>query len=196
MTPDAAKHDIDARLKAYLADPSSVDPAIAPVVLLAAARRNEPSLFDALRERLLAPKTPEQKELALRALAEFSEPELLDRYLAMALSADVRPQDAWKPFVYLLGSPSTQARAWEYVKTNWPAITAKVGPRGATRIVGAAGGLVSADWKRDVEGFFRSPANDIEMARKTLDQALQSIALGLRLRESQRGSFEAWTLRR
>jgi puromycin-sensitive aminopeptidase len=196
MNPDGVAKQVDARLKAYLADPSSVDPAIAPVVLLTAARRNEPSLFDALRERLLVPKTPEQKELALRALGEFSSPALLDRYLAMTLADDIRPQDAWKPFVFLLGNPLTQARTWEYVKANWPAIVAKVGPRGATRVVGAAGGLVSADWKRDVEAFFRAPANDVEMARKTLDQALQSIALGLRLREIQRDSFAGWTAAR
>ena len=192
MNPDAVATEIDARLKAYLADPASVDPAIAPVVLLAASRRNEPALFDALRERLLAPKTPEQKDLALRALGEFSAPALLDRYLSMTLSDDIRPQDAWKPYVYLLGNPLTQARTWEFVKANWPAITAKVGPRGAARVVGAAGGLVSADWRRDVEAFFRAPANDVEMARKTLDQALQSISLGLRLRETQRDSFAAW----
>ncbi len=192
MAPESVSKQIDARLASYLADPASVDPAVAPVVLVAAARRNDPALFDALRARLLAPKTPEQKDLVLRALNEFSAPALLDRALAMTLSDDIRPQDAWKPFMWLLANPETQSRAWEFVQANWPALVAKVGPRGATRIVGAAGGLVSADWKRDVEAFFRAPANDVEMARNTLDQALQSIALGLRLRETQRRSFAAW----
>jgi hypothetical protein len=192
MDPDAVSKEIDARLSSYLSDPASVDPAIAPVVLVAAARRRDPALFDALRERAIAPKTPEQKELALRALGEFTSPALLDRYLAMTLTDDIRPQDAWKPFIFLLGNPLTQARTWDYVKAHWPAIVAKVGPRGATRVIGAAGGLVSKGWRRDVETFLRAPVNDVEMARKTLDQALQSIALGLRLRETQRDSFVAW----
>ncbi len=192
MSPESVSAEIDARLKSYLSDPSSVDPSLAPVVLTAAARRNDPALFDALRLRLLTPKTPEQKDLALRALGEFTVPALLDRSLAMTLTDDVRPQDAWKPFVWLLANPATQARAWEFTKANWPALVAKVGPRGATRIVGAAGGLIAAEWKSDVEAFFRAPANEVEMARKTLDQAVQSIALGLRLRETQGASFAQW----
>ncbi|MFI5346480.1 MAG: M1 family aminopeptidase [Elusimicrobiota bacterium] len=192
MSPESVSTEIDARLKSYLTDPASVDPSLAPVVLTAAARRNDPALFDALRQRLLTPKTPEQKDLALRALGEFTAPALLDRSLAMTLTDDVRPQDAWKPFVWLLANPLTQARAWEFVQANWTALVAKVGPRGATRVVGAAGGLISADWKTGVDDFFRAPNHEVEMARKTLDQAVQSIALGLRLRETQGASFAQW----
>jgi puromycin-sensitive aminopeptidase len=192
LAPQTVEAGVEPRLKAYLEDPSRVDASIQVVVLMAAARRNDPALFDAYRERLAAPRTPEQKDLMLRALAEFTEPALLDRYLAMTLSPEIRAQDAWKPFVWLLSNPESRARAWEFVKANWKPLVAKVGPRGATRIVAAAGGLVSPEWRAEAETFFRSPENDVEMARQTLAQSLETIDLGLRLRSTQSASLKAW----
>jgi puromycin-sensitive aminopeptidase len=183
---------VSARLQKYLADPSSIDSSVAPVILTAAARRNDPALFVEFRARLAAPKTPEQKSLMLRALAEFSEPALLDQYLAMTVSDEIRAQDAWMPYIWLLSNPATRERSWAFVKANWKALSSKLGPRGATRVIGAAGGLVSAALKNDVEAFFRAPENEIEMARKTLDQTLESIELGLRFKQGQRSSFVAW----
>lgn len=187
------REEVSARLAKYLADPSSIDSSVAPMILTAAARRNDPALFAAFRARLAAPKTPEQKSLMLRALAEFNEPALLDQYLAMTLSSEIRAQDAWMPYAWLLANPATRERTWAFVKANWKALSAKVGPRGGTRVVGAAGGLVSAAWKDEVAAFFRAPENEIEMARKTLDQALESIELGLRFKLSQSASFAEWS---
>ena len=186
---------VTSRLEKYLADPANLDAAVAPVILTAAARRNDPALFAAFRARLAAPKTPEQKSLMLRALAEFDAPELLDQYLGMTLSDEIRAQDAWMPYVWLLNNPATRERAWAFVKANWKALSAKVGPRGGTRVVGAAAGLVSDAWKAEVGTFFRAPENEIEMARKTLDQALESIELGLRFKQGQSESFGGWSKR-
>ena len=194
LAPKALAQDqVSARLKKYLADPSSIDSSLSAVVLTAAARRNDPALFEAFRARLAAPKTPEQKSLMLRALAEFSEPSLQDRYMAMTLSDEIRAQDAWMPYAWLLANPATRERAWSFVKANWKALSGKVGPRGGTRVIGAAGGLVSVPWKAEVESFFRAPDNEIEMARKTLDQTLESIGLGLRFKEGQTSSFTEWS---
>lgn len=195
LAPETVEAGVDARLVAYLEDPAKLDASLQAVVLTAAARRNDPALFDAYRERLASPRTPEQKELMLRALAEFTAPELLDRALGMTLSSEIRAQDAWKPFVWLLSNPASRASAWEFVKANWAALVAKVGPRGATRIVAAAGGLVSPEWRAETEAFFRAPANDVEMARKTLEQSLETIDLGLRLRATQAASLQAWSLK-
>jgi puromycin-sensitive aminopeptidase len=181
-----------ARLKKYLADPSSIDSSVSAVILTAAARRNDPALFAEFRARLAFPKTPEQKNLMLRALAEFSEPSLADQYLGMTLSKEIRPQDAWMPYAWLLSNPATRERSWAFVKANWKELSAKVGPRGGTRVVGAAGGLVSVPWKEEVGSFFRAPENEIEMARKTLDQTLESIDLGLRFKDGQAQSFHEW----
>lgn len=195
LAPETVEAGVEPRLRAYLEDPAKLDASLQAVVLTAAARRNDPALFDAFRERMANPRTPEQKDLMLRALAEFTEASLLDRYLAMTLTPEIRAQDAWKPFVWLLSNPVSRGRAWEFVKANWQALVAKVGPRGATRIVAAAGGLTSPEWRGEAEAFFRRPENDVEMARKTLDQALETIDLGLRLRATQSSSLKSWSLR-
>jgi len=186
------QNEVSTRLSRYLADPSSIDSSVAPVILMAAARRNDAALFADFRARLAAPKTPEQKSLMLRSLAEFTDPALHDQYLGMTLSDEIRAQDAWMPYIWLLSNPATRERTWAFVKSNWKALSAKVGPRGGTRVVGAAGGLVSAALKAEVAAFFRAPENEIEMARKTLDQTLESIGLGLRFKDAQSQSFRAW----
>ena len=193
LAPKALDQDqVSARLQKYLADPSSIDSSVSAVILTAAARRNDPALFAEFRSRLASPKTPEQKSLMLRALAEFTDSALVDQYLSMTLSDEIRAQDAWMPYAWLLSNPATRERSWAFVQANWKALSAKVGPRGGTRVVGAAGGLVSAAWKDEVGKFFRLPDNEIEMARKTLDQTLESIDLGLRFKEGQSQSFYEW----
>ncbi len=194
LAPKSLDQDaVSSRLTKYQNDPAAIDSSVAPVILTAAARRNDPALFADFRARLAAPKTPEQKSLMLRALAEFSEPALLDQYLTMTLSDEIRAQDAWMPYAWLLSNPATRERAWAFVKENWKSLSSKVGPRGGTRIVGAAGGLVSQAWKDEVAHFFRDPKNEIEMARKTLDQTLESIDLGVRFKDGQSQSFFEWS---
>ena len=195
---DAARlaPELSLRLASYLKDPAELDPAVAPVVVAASARRNDPALFDQFRALLAAPRTPEQKDVMLKALSEFTAPALLDRYLAMTLSEDIRQQDAWKPFIYLLGNAANRDRAFEFLKANWPAFLAKVGPRGATRVIAAAAGLVSASRRDEVAAFFRDPHNEVEMARPSLAQALSAIDLGLSFKAAQRASFAAWAAAR
>ncbi|MBI3289699.1 MAG: ERAP1-like C-terminal domain-containing protein [Elusimicrobia bacterium] len=187
--------DVTGRLEAYLKDPAAVDASVAPVVLTAAARRNDPRLFEAFRERLSAPKTPEQKNLMLRALAEFSEPALLDRYLEMTLSDEIRAQDAWMPYNWLLSNPATRERAWGFVKANWQKLVEKLGPRGATRMIGAAAGLAAPGKKEEIGGFFRAPGNEVEMARKTVAQTLEAVELGARFQSGQKADFARWAAR-
>ena len=197
LAPKSLDQDeVTARLEKYLSDPASIDSSLAAVILTAAARRNDPALFEAFRSRLAAPKTPEQKSLMLRALAEFTSPALLDRYLAMTVSDEIRAQDAWMPYAWLLSNPETRERTWAFVKANWKALSAKIGPRGGTRVIAAAAGLVSDPWKSEVEAFFRAPENEIEMARKTLAQTIESIGLGLRFKERQASSFAFWSRKR
>ena len=191
---DAARlaPQLSPRLDAYLKDPAALDPAVAPVVLAASARRNDPALFDAFRALLANPRTPEQKDVMLKALSEFTAPALLDRYLAMTLSEDIRQQDAWKPFIYLLGNAANRDRAFEFLKANWAAFLAKVGPRGATRVIAATAGLVSPARREEIAAFFRDPRHEVEMARPSLAQALSAIDLGLSFQDAQRASFAAW----
>ena len=192
MAADSVKKKVAPRLEKYLRDSTKVDPAIVLVVLSAAARSNAPRLFAAFRQRLARPRTPQQRDHMLRALAEFSAPELVDQYLKMTLSDGLRAQDAWKPYVWLLANPQAQERTWRFLRANWTKLVAKIGPRGATRIIAATGHLTSPRKRQEVERFFRDPANEVQMAKKTLEQTLAGIDHGIRFRAAQRRPFERW----
>ncbi len=180
--------------RAYLKDPAAVPPSLVSLVLNGAARRGGAELFEAYRRNLAAAATPEQKDQLLRALAEFRAPALRARYLDMTLSDEIRAQDAWKPYLFLLADPEAQAQTWGFLKENWPGLLAKLGPRGAARIISATGSL-RAD-PAEVRQFFERPENRVELAHKALEQALESMELGERFRRAQRGALSEWLTRR
>lgn len=186
-SPEAAK--TPELVAAYLEDPKKVPGATASVALTAEARKNDPKLFEALLERLKEPRTPQQKNQVMRALAEFSEPRLLDRYLGLTLTPTILAQDGWRPFTWLLNNPATRAQAWTFVKRHWAGLVKKLGPRGATRIVAASSGLVSEKWRGEIEDFFGDDRNKVEMAAKSLEQAASSIELSLSFKQSQRAAL-------
>ncbi|MEK7859517.1 MAG: M1 family metallopeptidase [Elusimicrobiota bacterium] len=178
------------RLDLVLQDPGALDPLLAPIVLNAEARRGGADLFETYRRKMGSAATPEQRDLYLRALSEFRGPQL-SRLLELTLTSEIRGQDAWKPFLHLLADPAAQAEAWAFVKSHWGALKDKLGPRGATRVVGATASLLKEEWLAGVRDFFSAPENRVAIAQRTLEQSLESIELGLRFKR-QAPALSRW----
>ncbi len=179
------------RLARYLEDPASLNPALARPVLEIAARRGDAALFEIYRSKMLRASSPEERDEYLRAMAFFPDPALARRLLELALSADVRGQDAWKPVTVLLANPKVQGEAWDFIASHWAALRRKSGDKGAERVVAATSALWSPEWRAAVERFFTTPANEVPLARRSLKQALEEIDLGVRVK-SQAPALAAW----
>jgi puromycin-sensitive aminopeptidase len=192
VAPDSAlKAGLKSRLASYLKDPSSLEPALAAPVLSLSARLSIAS-FDDYRERFLSATTPEQRDSFLMSMAQFRDPALARRLLAMTLSDEVRGQDAWKPYGALLANSAVQDEAWAFVRANWAALKEKLGPRGSERVIGATGGLRGRARLEEVRAFFSDPANAVPSAKRTLDQTLESIELSARFAENQGPELSRW----
>ncbi len=182
---------IEERLARYLEDPSSLNAALARPVLEISARRGDASLFETYQSKMLQASSPEERDEYLRAMAFFPDPALARRLLELALSADVRGQDAWKPVTALLANPKVQGEAWKFVAAHWPALRRKSGEKGADRVISATSALWSPQWRSDVERFFTKPENEVPSARRSLKQALEEIDLGVRVK-AQAPALAAW----
>lgn len=182
------------RVSLYLADPSQEDPLLVSPLLAAAARFGAAELFEAYRLKMASAATPEQRDLLLKALAEFRPPELARRLLAMTLAEELRAQDAWKPYLHLFAGPCHRAEAWAFVQAHWGALRAKLGPRGATRIIAALSGLITQGELESVRAFFGDPANAVEMAGRALAQSLEAIELNARFKAAGASELSAWLL--
>jgi puromycin-sensitive aminopeptidase len=190
--PDELIREMTERLERYWADPASLDPTLAAIVIRLCARVGGPERFDRYVARYQKAATPEDRDRYLVALGDFSEPSLTPTILKLTLSDAIRGQDLWKPLRGLLSNPGTQAETWAFVKANWPALRKKGGSVGAQRIIGGTKVLWREEWLADVERFFADPANRVASAERTLAQSLEFLRLGLAFRREQQDRLSVW----
>jgi aminopeptidase N len=123
-------------LDRFLDHPPSVDPSLASPALAVSATLGDRALHDRLTERFRATDNPQDRQRVLFALSRFRDAECLGRTLALALSGDVRTQDA----PYLLGETLTNrdngATAWAFVAANWAEIERRFPANSLPRLVG------------------------------------------------------------
>ena len=124
-------------------------------------------------ERFRAARTPQEEQRYLFALAGFRHPELVRRTLGHTIDGEVRSQDA--PFLMraLLGSVHGRELAWEFLKEHWETM-ARVYPGSAyRRVYEGITALVSPQWEREVQEFFRR-AESSSAARRSSNTSSSS----------------------
>jgi aminopeptidase N/puromycin-sensitive aminopeptidase len=127
---------------------------------------------------------------ALRSLALFPEPALVNRTLDYIVSGEVRNQDSWIPMAILLLGRDTREQTWEYMQKNWDKVHAQFTTNSGSRVVGAAGSFCSVEKRDEVSNFFAT--HQVDAAQRTLAKALDSINDCVRLRNKQEPSLHDW----
>ena len=120
----------------YIADPASVDPTMGQTALTIAAENGNAALFDKLQHVFETSTDPEWQEDALRLLAQFEDPALVERSLDYALSGKVRNQDAAIQIAIALQIPETQDQAWKYMESHWDKVSTFLTPEMGSILVG------------------------------------------------------------
>ncbi|MCU1249645.1 MAG: Peptidase rane alanine aminopeptidase [Edaphobacter sp.] len=174
----------------YLRDRSSLDASLAPTVLSLAARTGGPALYARYLDAARRAKSPEEFLNFLFGLVAFSEPELVQRTLEMAVSPEVRSQDSPYLLVALLSRPATRKRAWSWAKQHWTEIQARFTFSSGSRVVEATGSFCDPADREDVQGFFAS--HPVESSERTLSLALHRIDACIELRSRQSQNLSVW----
>jgi aminopeptidase N len=188
--PDVARRAREA-LDRALAGGQALDPTMAGAITSVAARHGDAALFDALNAAAAGARTPDDHYRYLYALADFTDPVLVDRGLKLALSPDMRSQDTSIFLAQFLGDPEVNARAWRFVKQNWAALEPKVTIFGGdTNLVSALGSFCDAAARDDIARFFS--AHELAASTRTLDQTLERIDNCIALRRTQTAPVAAW----
>jgi puromycin-sensitive aminopeptidase len=180
------------------------DPAVAAkcVEVLAEAEHADPELLAAATttvaahgdhddyERFLAgfrtAATPQEQLRNLYALADFDEIDLFQRTLELALSGEVKTQNA--PFLLnrCIGNRVNGPAGWRFVREHWQQANEQFPANTIVRMIDPVKLLNTEPDLADVQGFFAEHA--IPQAAKTLDQVLerQKVNVALRDREAAR----------
>ena len=172
------------RCRAMLNDPTT-DPELAAVAAAAVASIGTDDDYDDYLERYRTAPTPQLRLRYMFALAEFPTEDQIRRTLDLALSGEVKTQDA--PFLLnrCIANRQNGAMAWETVRRQWPVLIDRLPDNTIVRIVGSFTTLTTPHLVADVQGFFAE--HPIPQAAKTLEQLLerQRINADLRTREAE-----------
>jgi aminopeptidase N len=174
----------------YLADQGSVDATFGQTALAIAARNGDAALFEQLQKINETSTNPELQVSALRLLADFENPELLQRALDYAVSGKVRNQDAAFQFAIALGNGENREQAWKYIQNNWDKVQAQFTTEMGAILVGSTGNFCSAEARDSVEKFFST--HKVAASDKALKHAIESIDGCIEMRSLQEPNLKQW----
>ncbi|MGH9308818.1 MAG: M1 family metallopeptidase [Vicinamibacterales bacterium] len=176
---------------AELKERGSVEPTLLGVAVDLAAIEGDAALYDRYLAHSKAAVDPEERYRYLYGLTSFADPALVRRTMELAISPEVRSQDAKIVIAQLLANPDTRELAWDLLQPRWPAIQKKTGEFvGNTVIVGALGSFCDAGTADEIQEFFT--ANKVPDAERTLQQSIEGIRSCARFAEAQRPKLAAW----
>jgi hypothetical protein len=167
---------------------------VAGPILRLAARPGGAPLYDQYVSQLQALSAqPEEYYRFFNALPSFSDPALVQRTLAYAISPAVRTQDTGGLIAGLMGGSTSRPAAWAFVKQEWPTLTRKLGTfQGLPGIVGSLGSFCTAADAADIRSFFGK--NPVPAARRALQQSLERIDNCVALAARQSPALAAWLM--
>jgi aminopeptidase N len=157
----------------YLKDPNSVDASIAKDVLGVAARFGNEELFQQYVSAMGRMRAPEQFYNVGGALSEFRDPKIVDKVLELAVSDEVRNQDAAGLIARVFINADNQKTAWEWVKAHWTAVEKKITMSSGSEIVGSTRSFCSAEMNDDVQQFFNE--HKVPSSERALKQSHEDI---------------------
>ncbi|HEX6417245.1 MAG TPA: M1 family metallopeptidase [Acidimicrobiales bacterium] len=140
-------------LDRFLDHPPSVDPSLASPALTVSATLGDVALHERLVGHFRAADNPQDRQRLQFALARFRDPVAFERTLELALSEDVRTQDA----PYLLAQALTNAQngpaAWRFVAAHWPDLEKRFPANSLPRLVGGVRTIPDRALAGDVAAF-------------------------------------------
>jgi aminopeptidase N/puromycin-sensitive aminopeptidase len=174
----------------YLRDRSSLDASLVGTVLNLAAKSGGPALYARFLDAARTAKSPEEYLNFVFGLISFSEPDLVQRTLELAVSPNVRSQDSPFLLVALLNRSATRKQSWTWIKQHWPEVQARFTMSSGSRVVAATGAFCDRADREDVQAFFAT--HPVESSERTLALALHRIDACIELRSSQSQNLAAW----
>ncbi len=175
-----------ARCRQIVAAPDGTHPEVVAAATNVVAAVGDAADFDRFVDGFRNAATPQEQLRSLYALAEFPSPELIERTLELAMSGEVKTQNA--PFLIgrCIANRHQGAVAWRFLRQRWAEANERFPSNTIVRMIDPVKLLTQDDVVNDVQGFFAE--HPIPQGAKTLDQVLerQRVNAALRTREAAR----------
>jgi puromycin-sensitive aminopeptidase len=162
-------------------NPASADRDLVTPLVNILSHTGDAERYEQFRSKFRAPRTPQEEQRYLFALAGFRDSALLNKTMEMTLDGQVRTQNAPYLLHSLLLNTHFRYEAWEFIKRNWSEMTKKYPDNALPRMCEAVVALL--DREAEVQQFFGE--HRVRLGGKIIDQHLErlSVAVGFRKRE-------------
>lgn len=174
----------------YLTDSSAVDPDLVDTMIGIVAYNGGPSDYAKIEKLWHSAKTPEREKGALLSLGLFREPELIQKTLSLALSNQVRTQDAPNLVSVIVDSVAGRHPGWNFLMKNWRQVTERITTHQMPHIVGAVTALTTADELSQVKTFFKE--NPLPEASQRVAKTIEHIEVNVAFRERSGDALSTW----
>ncbi len=187
---------IDKQARAFLKNPDSVPFETGRQALWIKARTGDEAYWNKIKTAFdNSGDKPAMRSALLKALGNFSEPELVQKSLNLLLDGTLRGQDFWR----IAGPPMREEALhnilWTWFTTNYDAIITFLGDKSARRMPGMASGFCNAEGRKTASDFFAGVTQTPGMQRN-LDLTLERIDQCQRLREVNGAPLKAYFKKR
>jgi len=163
-------------------DTDHADPAMAAAAVNVVAATGDSSDFDTFLDRFRAAATPQEEMRYLAALADFDDPDLMRRLLAMSLD-EIRSQNAPLVLRRALTNRSQGSLAWSFVAAEWDAINERLPSNSIARLLEGVRSLSAPDVAPEIFVFFET--HEVPQGDKILAQHLERLEVNVALRDRE-----------
>jgi aminopeptidase N len=180
-----------ALVERHLKEGAEADPTLLETAVRLAAIHGDAALYDQYLDQARKLQAPEERWLYQEALNRFRDPALIQRTLEYTVSPEVRIQDSGRMLASVFENPAARAIAWQFVKTRWNDVQAKMGlSLGGQRVIRAAGGFCDAATRDDVQKF--AAEHNVPVESRSLRTSLERINNCIDLKAAQQERLAVW----
>ena len=184
------------RFKTFLMEPSSLHPNLRGVVFGLAAQEGDQTTYEALLKLKRQTDLHEERVRILRALARFSQEDLLQKTLELSLQPEVLTQDTVMLVAAVASNRRGRELAWQFTKDNWDEFSRRYSGGGFAmmRLANITGGFTSLNKVEEIEDFFNQ--HPTPAASRTIQQSIERIRLNTAWLHRNRNNLEDWLVSR
>jgi puromycin-sensitive aminopeptidase len=157
-----------------------VDPSLFAAAVHIVAATGDAKDFADFVARFNAAPTPQEELRFLSALADFDDPDLMRKLVAMSVTDEIRTQNAPYLLRRALSNRDQGALAWFFVQSEWDAINDRFPSNSIVRMLEGVRTLSTPDIAPEVFTFFET--HEVPQGDKTLAQHLERLEVNVALR--------------
>lgn len=173
----------------YIKNDKSVDPDLVDPITSIVAYNGGVKEYETIWRLHKRARTPEISERNLMALGSFRDKALIDRTLKLAISPEVKTQDAPNLLGGMLGNRVSNETSWRFLEANWKPITARFSQQSIPHTVGHASFSTQAQYEM-IKKFLDS--HPIKAGETTIARTLERVRIAKAFRQRSAADLNAW----